>query len=349
MLRRIRPVFPYRQATAGMINTELICRRCPVIELKSAAGDRADACHRAIRRQVLSELADRGRPGVNLLDLEHHAREHDQRARRRVLLLGLRAVLRQRAVPQRHLPVRQRRRAARAAARLRAARRRRAEHGLRGRRSTAGWPTPPARSIVGTPPRRTCGWSGPPRRRWRPASGPRSRATGSATSPRRSARWPPRYGYPVNTEFGGHGLGRTMHEDPHVPNSGRAGRGLKLQPGPDHRPGAVVRPHHRPDGLRPGRLDHPLRRRLPHGALRAHGGGHRKRAAGPDPAPPAALARSCGPACHPAGHQAPAQHGQPQEDQRDGDEGHRGALAGHHAAAACPPPRWPARPRSRRR
>ncbi len=39
------------------------------------------------------------------------------------------------------------------------------------------------------------------------------------------------YGYPVNTEFGGHGLGRTMHEDPHVSNSGRAGRGLRLKPG----------------------------------------------------------------------------------------------------------------------
>jgi methionyl aminopeptidase len=38
-------------------------------------------------------------------------------------------------------------------------------------------------------------------------------------------------GYPVNTEFGGHGLGRTMHEDPHVPNQGRAGRGLRLRPG----------------------------------------------------------------------------------------------------------------------
>ena len=25
----------------------------------------------------------------------------------------------------------------------------------------------------------------------------------------------------VNTEFGGHGLGRTMHEDPHVPNRGK--------------------------------------------------------------------------------------------------------------------------------
>lgn len=37
--------------------------------------------------------------------------------------------------------------------------------------------------------------------------------------------------YPVNTEFGGHGLGRTMHEDPHVSNKGRAGRGLKLRAG----------------------------------------------------------------------------------------------------------------------
>ncbi|WP_190815064.1 type I methionyl aminopeptidase [Saccharopolyspora pogona] len=39
------------------------------------------------------------------------------------------------------------------------------------------------------------------------------------------------YGYPVNTEFGGHGLGRTMHEGPHVSNKGQAGRGLTLRPG----------------------------------------------------------------------------------------------------------------------
>lgn len=38
-------------------------------------------------------------------------------------------------------------------------------------------------------------------------------------------------GYRVNTQFGGHGVGRTMHGDPHVPNDGRPGRGLKLQPG----------------------------------------------------------------------------------------------------------------------
>jgi methionyl aminopeptidase len=38
-------------------------------------------------------------------------------------------------------------------------------------------------------------------------------------------------GYKINTEFGGHGVGRTMHGDPHVPNNGRRGRGLALQPG----------------------------------------------------------------------------------------------------------------------
>jgi methionyl aminopeptidase len=38
-------------------------------------------------------------------------------------------------------------------------------------------------------------------------------------------------GYPVNTEFGGHGVGSTMHQDPHVPNTGRPGRGYQLRPG----------------------------------------------------------------------------------------------------------------------
>ncbi|WP_040634077.1 type I methionyl aminopeptidase [Mobilicoccus pelagius] len=38
-------------------------------------------------------------------------------------------------------------------------------------------------------------------------------------------------GLRVNTQFGGHGVGRTMHGDPHVPNDGRGGRGLKLRPG----------------------------------------------------------------------------------------------------------------------
>jgi methionyl aminopeptidase len=38
-------------------------------------------------------------------------------------------------------------------------------------------------------------------------------------------------GYSINTDFGGHGVGRTMHGDPHVPNDGRSGRGYPLRPG----------------------------------------------------------------------------------------------------------------------
>jgi methionyl aminopeptidase len=38
-------------------------------------------------------------------------------------------------------------------------------------------------------------------------------------------------GYGLLAHHGGHGVGRKMHEDPHVPNEGKAGRGLKLRPG----------------------------------------------------------------------------------------------------------------------
>lgn len=38
-------------------------------------------------------------------------------------------------------------------------------------------------------------------------------------------------GYRINTDFGGHGVGRTMHGEPHVPNDGRPGRGYPLRPG----------------------------------------------------------------------------------------------------------------------
>ncbi|WP_406211407.1 type I methionyl aminopeptidase [Kitasatospora sp. NBC_01560] len=38
-------------------------------------------------------------------------------------------------------------------------------------------------------------------------------------------------GYGLPEGFGGHGIGRRMHEDPHVPNEGRPGRGYPLRPG----------------------------------------------------------------------------------------------------------------------
>ncbi|MDF2443855.1 MAG: methionyl aminopeptidase [Subtercola sp.] len=38
-------------------------------------------------------------------------------------------------------------------------------------------------------------------------------------------------GYPINVEFGGHGIGSTMHQDPHISNTGRSGRGYELREG----------------------------------------------------------------------------------------------------------------------
>ena len=38
-------------------------------------------------------------------------------------------------------------------------------------------------------------------------------------------------GYAINTDFGGHGVGRVMHGDPHVPNDGKPGRGYPLRAG----------------------------------------------------------------------------------------------------------------------
>ncbi len=40
-----------------------------------------------------------------------------------------------------------------------------------------------------------------------------------------------RHGYGVVRELVGHGVGRTMHEEPHVPNYGHAGTGMELRPG----------------------------------------------------------------------------------------------------------------------
>lgn len=38
-------------------------------------------------------------------------------------------------------------------------------------------------------------------------------------------------GYGIPDGFGGHGIGRQMHEAPSVPNDGKAGRGMRLVPG----------------------------------------------------------------------------------------------------------------------
>ncbi len=38
-------------------------------------------------------------------------------------------------------------------------------------------------------------------------------------------------GVGTSLDFGGHGIGRRMHEDPHIPNDGRPGKGFAIRPG----------------------------------------------------------------------------------------------------------------------
>jgi methionyl aminopeptidase len=64
--------------------------------------------------------------------------------------------------------------------------------------------------------------SGHRRRRPRRPEGDISAAIGAVG---RAAR------YGICTDFGGHGIGHAMHEDPHIPNTGRPGRGPRLVPG----------------------------------------------------------------------------------------------------------------------
>ena len=52
-----------------------------------------------------------------------------------------------------------------------------------------------------------------------------------ATSPTRCRPWWKGPGFAVIREFVGHGIGRSLHEDPQIPNFGPPGRGPVLQAG----------------------------------------------------------------------------------------------------------------------
>ncbi|MGF1505429.1 MAG: type I methionyl aminopeptidase [Chloroflexi bacterium] len=40
-----------------------------------------------------------------------------------------------------------------------------------------------------------------------------------------------KHGFNVPRQYGGHGVGKKMHEEPHIPNWGKPGKGLRLRPG----------------------------------------------------------------------------------------------------------------------
>lgn len=71
-------------------------------------------------------------------------------------------------------------------------------------------------------------------------------------------------------DHGGHGIGRSMHEAPFVPNEGRPGRGLRLKPG-------LVLALEPMLAMRPDCSD----RRAPPGRMSATGGLRSPKTAGP--------------------------------------------------------------------
>lgn len=75
-------------------------------------------------------------------------------------------------------------------------------------------------------------------------------------------------GYGMLADHGGHGIGRRMHEDPHVPNEGRVGRGDAAAAGTGAgRRADAARRRRRRLPARPGRMDAAHRRRQPGRAL----------------------------------------------------------------------------------
>ena len=89
-------------------------------------------------------------------------------------------------------------------------------------------------------------------------------------------------GFAVVRELVGHGVGRSMHEEPQIPNFGEPGRGPLLQPGMTLaiEPMITAGPGRRLHRRRP--LVDLHARRLARRALRAHGRGDRRKPPHPD-------------------------------------------------------------------
>ena len=78
------------------------------------------------------------------------------------------------------------------------------------------------------------------------AAAARGAASGRAGSPTSRTPWRPRSArggrYGIVDGYGGHGIGTEMHQDPHVLNHGRPGKGPRLVPG--HGPRDRADDHH---------------------------------------------------------------------------------------------------------
>ena len=180
---------------------------------------------------VLEATSKAAAVGVNLLELDALAHDMIRAAGAESCYIDYHPSFGASPFGKVHLHLGQRRGAARTPPRLPPARRRPAEPRLRGIRERLGRGLGDLDRGRHARATRTCGSStrrGVPST---PASRPPGPATASATSRAAIADVAKAEGYSINTDFGGHGVGRTMHGDPHVPNNGRPGRGLPLKPG----------------------------------------------------------------------------------------------------------------------
>ena len=181
---------------------------------------------------ILQDVKRRTTVGTNLLDVDAWAREAIAAAGAQSCYVDYAPSFGRGPVRPPHLHLGQRRGAARAAARL-----------PRWRTATCSRSTSPCRSTAWSPTRPSASSSARPGPA-RPRADRGDRAGAGRRDRRRRAGRPDRRplarrsaavlrdaGYRVNTDFGGHGVGSTMHQDPHVPNDGRPGAGYRLRPG----------------------------------------------------------------------------------------------------------------------
>ena len=90
-------------------------------------------------------------------------------------------------------------------------------------------------------------------------------------------------GFGVIRSLVGHGVGRSMHEDPQVPNFVSSHRGPELKAGMTIAIEPMITAGSPEVYVHDDDWSISTTRRLPGGALRAHGGDHRRRPSDPDP------------------------------------------------------------------
>ena len=180
--------------------------------------------------ETLALLGEHIRPGVTTAELDALAEEFIRSQRRRPDLQGLPRL------PGRDLRVAERHGRPRHPGRVRAR-----------ARATSSRSTSASRSTASSPTRRTRSRSARSRAEARAAArglpgGARGRASSSAapatasrTSRTRCRQVTEDAGFSVVRSLVGHGVGRSMHEDPQIPNYGEPGRGPVLADGHDVR------------------------------------------------------------------------------------------------------------------